>query len=281
MVSNAVEGKGIYFNPTCLDFIKIVEVVSIAVQEQISRGYVLLDNYEILRCIGEKLQANGIKLPEDIYQQIAMEKSIVNLIVLPTMLKAGEDDSVVLLHKYGEVIFAGNKDYVTENVMGNEKFFAIDEVRHNLLKGRVSNKHKRELLGLLNQMGMLGSADICSNYNESNKIVISHSYRCNIIFNIETREMYVKTEVLVEDYQGRKTTLLKMLNEQLHLPTRHTLSLEKDNKGRYKDFIYCTSTYDYCEDGCVTKEEILSMVEEHEEIEKKVRIFRDRINNEK
>lgn len=279
MVSNAVEGKGIYFDPKSLDFIKIAEVVSLAIQERISRGYVLLENYEVLRHIGKKLQENGIKLPEDIYQQIAMEKSIVNLIVLPTMLKAGEDDSVVLLHKYGEVIFAGNKDYVKENVMGNEKFFTIDEVRHDLLGARVSNQHKRELLGLLNLMGMLGSADIYSNYNDSNKIVISYSYSSKIIFNIETREMYIKSEGLLEDYHGRKPTLLKVLNEQLHLPSQHTLSLEKDNKGRYKDFIYCTSTFDYCEDGCVTKEEILSMIEEHEEIEKNVRMFRDRIIN--
>lgn len=274
MVSNAVEGKGIYFNPTSLDFIKVVGVVSLAVQERIAKGCALLETAFLNEpniVIEQILKENGINVPDDFNEQTVMEKVLIDLVALPTMLKVSEIDDVVLLHMHGKVVGAGNKNYVEANIMGNREYKYLDEVEYSLYVDKVADLGKRELLKVLCQMGKLNTYGLFRYYNDNPEIEVPYCGNKVIKFDVRTRQIQIKSEIMLPNYRGRKRTLLNTINTDLQLQSQHLLSLEKYNSGRYKDYIYCTSTFDYCKDGCVTKESIFGMIAEHEEVINKVR----------
>ncbi len=278
MVSNAVEGKGIYFNPTSLDFIKVVEVVSIAVQERIAKGYVLLENAYLNEpnlVIEEVLKENGIDVPEDLIDKTDMVKVLINLVALPTMVKVSETDDLVLLHMNGRLVGAGDKRYVETHILGNKEYKYLDEVVYSLYVDSVADEGKRELLKVLCEMGKVNNYGLFRYYNDEPEIEVPYCENEVITFDVRTRQMQIKTDITLQNYRGRKSTLLNAITDELQLHSQHSLSLEKYNSGGYKDYIYCTSTFDYCKDGCVTKEGILSMIAEHEEV---INNVRDAIN---
>lgn len=275
MVSNAVEGKGIYFNPTSLDFIKVVEVVSIAVQERIAKGCVVLEeayHNEPNLVIEQILNENYFIVPEDIYEQKVLVKGITDLVVLPTMMKAGEKGNVTLLHMYGKLVAAGDKDYVEANIMGNREYKYLDEVEYSLYVDKVADLGKRELLKVLCKIGKLNPYGLFRYYNDDPTMEVPYYGNDVIKFDGRTRQMQIKSEIML-NYRCKKKTLLSAINNELQLLSQHSLSLEKYNSGGYKDYIYCTSTFDYCKDGCVTKEGILNMIAEHEDFVEKVRVL--------
>lgn len=274
MVSNTVEGKGIYFNPTSLDFIKVVEVVSLAVQERIAKGYVLLETAYLNEpnlVIEEVLKENGIDVPEDLIEKTDMVKVLINLVALPTMVKVSETDDLVLLHMNGRLVGAGDKRYVETHILGNKEYKYLDEVVYSLYVDSVADEGKRELLKVLCEMGKSIGHGLLRYYNDDPNIDIPYCENEVITFDVRTRQMQIKTDIMLQNYRGRKSTLLNSINDELKLQSQHSLGLEKYESGRYKDYIYCISTFDYCKDGCVTKEGIQSTITKHEDFSEKVR----------
>ena len=269
-----VNEQGNYFDPTSLEFIKVVSDVCLAVQVTIASNCLTMkygNSSEVDKIIQQSFSKSGIDISLDYNMQFNIGRVLINMVVLPTMRKVGENENVVLMHSNGELAFAGNKEYVTKNVLNNSEYMYLDEVRHNLFIGQVNDLHKRELLNALSQMGKMSVHVIQRYYNDDRTEIKFPYFGTNgMVFNIETQQMQIKSDVMLLQYRGKKKSLLNTLNEELLLEPKHTLSLEKYDSGRYKDNIYCTSTYDYYKDGYVTKESILDMIAEHEKVVKKV-----------